>query len=107
MSVTVLVAGIHGAGKSTICRELARLLGAFRATAGDLIRANAKAEVTVGVKAVPNADLNQLLLRGLAEYLATNSGPSLLNGHFAPRGNRIIQIGKNANSSEKRHYSWN
>ena len=85
MSVTVFVAGIHGAGKSTICREFARLLGAFHATAGDLIRANAKAttEVTVGVKAVPNVDANQLLLlRGLAVYQARNSGPLLLDGHF-------------------------
>ncbi len=85
MSVTVFVAGIHGAGKSTICRELARLLGAFHATAGDLIRANANAttEVTVGVKAVPNVDANQLLLlRGLAVYRARNRGPLLLDGHF-------------------------
>lgn len=85
MSVTVFVAGIHGAGKSTICRELARLLGAFHAAAGDLIRANANAttEVTVGVKAVPNVDANQLLLlRGLAVYRARNTGLLLLDGHF-------------------------
>src|SRR5258708_2323090 len=84
MSVTIFVAGIHGAGKSTICRELARLLGAFHATAGDLIRANANAttEVTVGVKAVPNVDANQLLLRGLAVYRARNTGLLLLDGHF-------------------------
>jgi adenylate kinase len=85
MSVTVFVAGIHGAGKSTISRELAHLLGAFHATAGDLIRVNANAttEVTVGVKAVPNIDANQLLLlRGLAVYRARNRGPLLLDGHF-------------------------
>jgi len=85
MSVTVFVAGIHGAGKSTICRELARRLGVFHATAGDLIRmnANARTEVTVGVKAVPNVDANQLLLlRGLATYRARNKGPLLLDGHF-------------------------
>ncbi|MGA2257211.1 MAG: ATP-binding protein [Thermoguttaceae bacterium] len=85
MSVTVFVAGIHGAGKSTICRELGRLLGVFHATAGDLIRANANAttEVTVGVKAVPKVDANQLLLlRELAAYRARNTGPLLLDGHF-------------------------
>ena len=86
MSVTVFVAGIHSAGRSTICRELARLLGAFHATAGDLIRVNANAttEVTVGVKAVPDVDANQLrLLSRLAVYRARNTGPLLLDGHSA------------------------
>jgi adenylate kinase len=48
-----------------------------------LIRANANAttEVTVGVKAVPNVDANQLL-RGLAVYRARNTGLLLLDGHF-------------------------
>ena len=67
MSVTIFIAGIHGAGKSTISRELAKLLGASHVTAGDLIRASASAtnKVTVGVKAVPNVDANQqLLIRG-------------------------------------------
>jgi adenylate kinase len=85
MSVTVFVAGVHGAGKSTVCRELARLLGASHATAGDLIRANANAtaEVTVGVKAVPDVDANQeLLLRGLAMHRAASTAPLLLDGHF-------------------------
>ena len=85
MSVTIFVAGIHGAGKSTISRELAKLLGASHVTAGDLIRANATAanEVTVGVKAVPNVDANQQrLIRGLAVYRAGNVGPLLLDGHF-------------------------
>jgi adenylate kinase len=85
MSVTVFVAGVHGAGKSTICRELARLLGALHATAGDLIRVNANAttEAAVGVKAVPNVDTNQqLLLRELAVYRGRNRGLLLLDGHF-------------------------
>ena len=82
MSVTVFVAGIHGAGKSTICRELARLIGASHATAGDLIRANATTEVTAGVKAVPDVDANQeLLLRGLAMHRAASAAPLLLDGH--------------------------
>lgn len=85
MNETVFVAGVHGAGKSTICTELSRLLGASHVTAGGLIRASADAttEVTVGLKAVPNIDANQqLLLRGLSIYRATNSGPLLLDGHF-------------------------
>ena len=88
MSVTIFIAGIHGAGKSTISRELAKLLGASHVTAGDLIRASASAtnKVTVGVKAVPNVDANQqLLIRGLAVYRARNAGPLLLDGHFMLR----------------------
>jgi adenylate kinase len=88
MSSTIFLGGVHGAGKTTFSKELARLLQASHVTAGGLIRENASASdrVTVGVggKAVPDVDANQLLLlRGLELYRARiGPGPVLLDGHF-------------------------
>lgn len=88
MQALVFVGGIHGAGKSSICRALAALLPASHVTAGGLIRENAgDASVTVGAgnKAVPNVDANQaLLLRGLALYRArVDDRLILVDGHFS------------------------
>jgi adenylate kinase len=88
MSSTIFVGGVHGAGKTTFGKELARLLEASHVTAGGLIRENASASdrVTAGVgaKAVPDVDANQrLLLRGLELYRARiGLGPMLIDGHF-------------------------
>ena len=88
MQALVFVGGVHGAGKSSICRALAALLPASHVTAGGLIRENASnATVTVGSgnKAVPNVDANQLLLlRGLELHRARlDDKPILLDGHFS------------------------
>lgn len=88
MSWTVFVGGVHGAGKTTFSKGLARLLEASHVTAGGLIRENATSpdRVTVGIrgKAVPDVNANQaLLLRGLRLYRARiGPGPVLLDGHF-------------------------
>lgn len=88
MSPTIFIGGVHGAGKTTFSKELARLLGASHVTAGGLIRENASASdtVTVGIgdKTVPDVDANQvLLLRGLGLLRARiGSTPLLLDGHF-------------------------
>lgn len=88
MQALVFVGGVHGAGKSSICRALETLLPASHVTAGGLIRENAgDTTVTVGAgnKAVPNIDANQLLLlRGLELYRArADDKPILLDGHFS------------------------
>jgi adenylate kinase len=88
MSSTIFVGGVHGAGKTTFSKELARLLQASHVTAGGLIRENASASdrvtVAVGGKSVPDVEANQLLLlRGLELYRARiGPGPVLLDGHF-------------------------
>lgn len=87
----VFVGGVHGSGKSTLCRCLAKLLPARHVTAGALIREAAVPGhvVTVGVqdKAVPDVDANQaVLLRGLSAYMARtacDTRPLLLDGHFS------------------------
>ena len=85
----VFVGGIHGVGKTTVCRLLAELLPAEHVTAGALIRKTAMASETVvvgvGNKAVPDVARNQsLLLRGLDVYRAgAGAAPILLDGHFS------------------------
>ncbi len=86
----VFVGGVHGSGKSTLCRYLAGALPAAHVTDGALIREAASAAhvVTVGAqnKAVPDVDANQaVLLRGLSAFQARTADDSrvvLLDGHF-------------------------
>src|SRR5690348_3571107 len=85
----VFVGGVHGSGKTTLCKWLANHLAAAHVTAGSLIREAASAEhvVTVGAQdrevLAVTAD-PMVLLRCLAAYQARTSDdrPILLDGHF-------------------------
>jgi len=89
----IFVGGVHGVGKTTLSRCVAKLLGAEHVTAGDLIRSVAAeshiASQAVEGKAVLNVDANQdRLLRGLDAYRAdrrhahAQSSRLILDGHF-------------------------
>ena len=94
----IFVGGIHGTGKTTLCRRLALVLSASHVTAGTLIRETANSKTTttgIRSKAVPDVNANQeLLLRGLALYRGHTSGPILLDGHFSlmEPGGTIVDI---------------
>jgi adenylate kinase len=75
------VGGIHGAGKSTFCRELAPLANARHVTAGELIRLASGGGVTTG-KAVRDVDQNQKLLLGAVGHVRPAIPAMLLDGHF-------------------------
>lgn len=82
---TIFLGGVHGAGKSTVSRQIAKLLGLSHVTAGGLIKETASDNyrATTGFKAVPDLPANQmLLLSGLTKYRIRNNGPLLLDGHF-------------------------
>jgi adenylate kinase len=90
MNSIVFVGGVHGAGKTTISRQLAESLPASHVTAGALIRESAGLGRIAGAagvsnKAVTDVDANQaLLLHGLDVYRARiGSGPIVLDGHFS------------------------
>lgn len=86
----VFVGGIHGAGKTTLGRRVAELLGMEHLTAGALIRAAAtSSEVLstgIGGKAVLDIDANQdRLLRGLRAHRSrrrSDRAGILMDGHF-------------------------
>jgi adenylate kinase len=62
----LFVGGVHGSGKTTICRLIAEAYPAVHVTAGALIceAADASHIVTVGAqdKAVPDVDANQAVV---------------------------------------------
>lgn len=77
----IFVGGIHGAGKSTFCRELAPIANARHVTAGELIRLASGGGVTTG-KAVNDVGQNQRLLLNAVEQLRPVIPAMLLDGHF-------------------------
>jgi adenylate kinase len=87
----VFVGGVHGAGKTTICRLIAEAYPAVHVTAGALIREAVDAGhiVTVGAqdKAVPDVDANQAVLLTALEVYRTRTAEDvrllLLDGHFS------------------------
>lgn len=83
------------AGKTTVSCLIAALLSVWATTAGALIRETACGDiVSVGDKAVPNADTNQALWpRELECYRACVAGPILLDGHFSMLGPSGLVIG--------------
>lgn len=75
----VFMGGIHGAGKTYICRELAPLIAARHLTAGELI---AEARSRVPRKEVNDVDANQALLVAAIDGLRAAVPRLLLDGHF-------------------------
>jgi adenylate kinase len=77
----VFVGGIHGVGKSTVCRDLAPRLRARHVTASDLIRRQASLPVTTD-KAVIDVDANQQRLVHALVDLRKDHSRIVLDGHF-------------------------
>ena len=87
MNPIVFLGGVHGAGKTTIGRQLAVSLHTSHVTAGHLIREMESAVAAAAAntsKVVADVDANQdKLLRGLAFYRAhIGKGGIILDGHF-------------------------
>lgn len=91
---TIFVGGVHGVGKSTCCRQVAKSHGWLHLTASEVIRRQRADAIAKVGKLVSNMDANQdLLLRGIEEHRSSSSSSSiLLDGHFALRvGDGSIQ----------------
>ena len=79
----VFVGGVHGVGKSTCCQQVAERAGMQWLTASALIKAERQSAITVRSKAVIDPIGNQeLLLRGVRNYMRLDQGRALLDGHF-------------------------
>ena len=87
----IFVAGIHGVGKTHLCKELSTLLDLRHMSAGELIR-RSKQEALTTDKNVVNVRQNQdLLVTALNDYLQREP-LDLLDGHFCLlKGNGQIE----------------
>ncbi len=78
----LLVGGVHGVGKSTLCAKVCSQVDGEHLVAGELIRTECKLPITVD-KRVESVDRNQdVLVRALARVLLPGHR-YLLDGHFA------------------------
>lgn len=79
----VFIGGVHGVGKSTFCKHIAEHTGMQWLTASALIKAEKQSAIAVGSKSVVDPIGNQeLLLRGIHNYMRPDQGGVLLDGHF-------------------------
>jgi adenylate kinase len=77
----ILVAGIHGVGKSSICKQVSDELGFPYYTASQIIKNEKLSAVPDKSKFVEDVDENQkLLVQGVSKLL--KKGNFLLDGHF-------------------------
>ncbi|ELY1988022.1 AAA family ATPase [Vibrio harveyi] len=90
MSKLIFISGVHGVGKSTLCKRLNEYVDIPSYSCSDIIKANSEyVEIS---KVVDKAEANQIaLLNGLAT-LRDNS--ILLDGHFCLIGkdSKIIEL---------------
>lgn len=78
----VFVAGVHGVGKTTYCKELSKNLKLPHFSASDIIRSQKASAVQSNTKNVKDAGKNQdLLLQGIESLELTNK-EIILDGHF-------------------------
>ena len=78
-NLSVFVAGVHGSGKSTLCDEVSRLIGAPFVTASSLI----KRAKSMGIeKSVSNVEYNQAILISEFRNLSNANSRIILDGHF-------------------------
>lgn len=90
MAKIIFVSGIHGVGKSTLCRELSRKFGWQHYSCSDLIKENSDYVETS--KLVAGVDKNQeALLRGVSQI---EEDIILLDGHFCllDREEKVIML---------------
>jgi adenylate kinase len=80
--MTVLVAGVHGVGKSFLCQQYANDFSVTYESASGLIRKE-RAQVDWSTdKKAGNIDGNQIALRAAVQKIITSGQSLLLDGHF-------------------------
>ncbi|MHC3921713.1 ATP-binding protein [Alcaligenes nematophilus] len=89
---TIFIAGIHGVGKSFMCKKIA-IQGIYHASASDIIKSELKEENWGKEKNVKDAINNQTaLIKGLKKIEKKTSN-LILDGHFTLiSNNEIIEI---------------
>lgn len=81
MSV-IFVSGVHGVGKTTLCRSLSERIGAPHYSASQLIAARKAESISVDSKKVLEPHSNQSLLQEAVKEVTRNNITIILDGHF-------------------------
>jgi adenylate kinase len=84
--MTILVAGMHGVGKTFLAKPASERLGLLHATASQLIRAERGAASWDTNKHVDGIDENQRALIAAVACIRATGRMLLLDGHFVLRG---------------------
>ena len=79
----ILIAGVHGVGKTTLCRHLADDTDLIHKSASQLIREEKQAAIALNTKAVADIPGNQQLLIDAVTRMAESGRTFLLDGHLA------------------------
>jgi adenylate kinase len=81
--MTIFVAGVYGAGKTTLCARLAQELAYFSTSASTLIRESRGEATWNRFKETRRIQSNQQLLISAVTNLRKKNNNILLDGHFA------------------------
>ncbi|RUA80133.1 AAA family ATPase [Pseudomonas aeruginosa] len=80
--MTVFVAGVHGVGKSYLCRKYASEHGVLHESASALINKERSSSSWGNDKRVRNVDENQFALKNAVDRIISDGSTLLLDGHF-------------------------
>lgn len=83
--MTILVAGVHGAGKTFAAKPACERLGLIHATASQLIREERGQASWDAAKVVSEVEQNQLALVSAARRVLATGKKLVLDGHFVLR----------------------
>lgn len=83
--MTILVAGVHGAGKTFAAKPACEKLGLIHATASQLIREERGQASWDAAKVVSDVEQNQLALVSAARRVRESGAKLVLDGHFVLR----------------------
>ncbi|MFG0321876.1 ATP-binding protein [Pseudomonas sp. zjy_15] len=78
----IFVAGVHGVGKTHLCREMSGTVGVKHASASQLIKEEKRAETWGDDKIVTEIASNQDALTIAVDRILAQEGALVLDGHF-------------------------
>jgi adenylate kinase len=80
---TIFIGGVHGVGKTVICRRVASQLELFHNTASAMIAALNSSVIKPHTKSVDNISRNQdILVQAINQYFSSGKDRLILDGHF-------------------------
>jgi predicted transcriptional regulator/adenylate kinase len=79
----IFVAGVHGVGKTTLCKAVAQKEGVLHKSAGEIIRERDAAALSSSTKSVGDINRTQRLLVEGVDQIRRGGRNLLLDGHFA------------------------